>query len=282
MNYQYAIEEPLSLRVYSPVRKTGFRYHEVDEKQGFIPGKEDYNHLIFLVEGKMRVSCNEFARKVFQTGETILIPVAADVKCTCLSPCRILTFSFDFFEFTKDIDYLRVLCKTRDSLSYDFIPLPIRLPLEKFIHLVTTYIKQDMDSPLLHDIKKQELSILFQTFYSMEEIASFFHPLIGPSPEFRFRVLRIYRKVLHVADFAKLFQMEAKTFTRQFKEEFDESPYQWLLDQKSKHILFKLTESNDSLDDIRKEHGFKFPSHFSRFCRDQFGDTALQLRKKSK
>ncbi|MDR1645332.1 MAG: helix-turn-helix transcriptional regulator [Tannerellaceae bacterium] len=277
MNYKFAIKEPLSLRLYSPALPTGFRFRELEQGHVWGATNKDYHHLFFVLEGDAVISCNEFTNRAIHAGEFILIPIASDMICKALSPCRILLFSFEQFFHLSDRDYVHEICDIALGMTYDFVPATIRQPLDKFLSHILLYFKQGMNKPILHDIKHIELSIILRSFYTKEEVAAIFHPIAGKAIDFRIEVMRNYRKVAHVDDLAALFDMEKRTFGRQFKNEFGMSPYQWILNQKAKHVRFSLIESKQTLDAIRKEHGFKFPGHFTRFCREQFQTTPSKL-----
>jgi AraC-like DNA-binding protein len=277
MNYQFAIKEPLSLRLYSPVSPTGFRFREIAEGHTLGSGNKDYHHLFFMLEGEAVICCNEFTNRPIHSGQFVLIPIAADMACHAITDCRILIFSFEQFFHLSDREYVHEICDLAASMTYDFTPAAICRPMEKFVSHLLLYFKQGMNKPLLHEIKHVELSVIMRSFYTKKEVASIFHPIAGKAINFRIEVMRNYRKVSHVDDLAALFGMEKRTFGRQFKEEFGMSPYQWILNQKAKHVHFSLTESRQSLDTIRKEHGFKFPGHFTRFCREQFHTTPTKL-----
>jgi AraC-like DNA-binding protein len=276
-NYKLAVKEPLSLRLYSPALPTGFRLRELEEGSAWGATNKDYHHMLFMLDGEALISCNEFTNCPIRTGEFVLIPIASDMICKALSHCRILLFTFEQFFHLSDREYVHEICNITSGTIYDFKPATVRPPLDKFLSHIILYFKQGMNKPLLHNIKHVELAVILRSFYSKKEVASIFHPIAGKAINFRIEVMRNYRKVAHVDDLASLFGMEKRTFGRQFKDEFGMSPYQWILNQKAKHVRFSLTESKLSLDSIRKAHGFKFPGHFTRFCREQFQSTPTKL-----
>ncbi|MDR0537441.1 MAG: helix-turn-helix transcriptional regulator [Tannerellaceae bacterium] len=279
MDYRYSITEPLSLRLYSPVQSTGFRFSELkDDPIALLGLNKDYNHLLFVLEGSVTLSCNEYANIRVGDGEFALIPIAADVMCRPKTlPCSILTFSFEKFFHLSDRDYVNSLCDMLPSIEYAFVPATVRTPLDTFLRHLQIYFKLGMNKPLMHEIKHVELAAILRSFYPGPEIARLFYPILGRYLDFRIEVLRNYRKVAHVDDLADMFGIEKRTFGRQFKDEFGMSPYRWILSRKAKHIHFSLSETAQSLDDIRREHGFKFPGHFTRFCREQFNMTPTKL-----
>jgi AraC-like DNA-binding protein len=280
MDYKFAIKEPLSLRLYSPVVPTGFRIRELIQGSAWTVANKDYHHLIFLLEGNAVVSCNEFTDRPMHEGEFTLIPIAADMIYKAVTYCRILTFSFEQFFHLSDREYVHEISDIASGMKYDFKPGAIRPPLDKFLSYLILYFKQGIDKPLLHKIKHTELSVILRSFYTKKEVAAILHPIVGKAINFRIEIMRNYRKVAHVDDLASLFDMEKRTFGRQFKDEFGMSPYQWILNQKAKHVHFSLTNSKETLDSIRKEHGFKFPGHFTRFCQEQFQTTPSKLVRK--
>jgi AraC-like DNA-binding protein len=276
-NYKFAVKEPLSLRLYSPAMPTGFRLRKLEAGNAWGATNKNYHHLFFMLDGEALISCNEFANCPIRAGEFILIPIASDMICKALSNCRFLLFTFEQFFHLSDREYVHEICNITSGITYEFKPAAVRPPLDKFLSHIILYFDQGMNKPLLHEIKHVELAVILRSFYAKNEVASIFHPIAGKAINFRIEVMRNYRKVAHVDDLAALFGMEKRTFGRQFKDEFGMSPYQWILNQKAKHVHFSLTESKLPLDSIRKAHGFKFPGHFTRFCREQFQTTPTKL-----
>ena len=258
----------------------GFTYREIRAGNIFYSGDKGYNHLLFLLEGRINVTFNEFSPQAMREGEFVLFPISADVLCRAVSDCRVMFFSFETLPNSFNMACRSYALKRHvPAAQAAFTTLPFIPPLDDFFNLLLVFLRDGLNKLVMHQIKGEELFILLLSFYKMEDIYPFFHPVVGAFPHFRVKVMRSYRAVSSAREFAKLLGMESKTFYRQFKAEFDESPYQWLLNQKARHVHFSLSASGQTLDDIRKEHGFKFSAHFSRFCKEQFHCTPLQLRK---
>lgn len=259
-----------------------FRYQLVNEGASFIVCDKNNNCLVFLMEGELTISCNEFINKRIEPLELFLIPIAADTVLRAVTSCKLLLFNFESFFIYNGRDYMNQLLPLSENMSYKFTSLPIAEPIEKFVNHLAEYLRQRINSPVLHEIKHAELQILFQAVYSKEQLAGLFHPLIGKSMNFRIHLLRNYKKVYTVDELANSFGTENRTFSRQFKEEFGVSPYKWLLAQKAKHILFTLVETDMPLHTIREKYGFKFAGHFTRFCKEQFNNTPVRIRRSAK
>ena len=258
---------------------TGYKYLEIEAGNVFSAGSKDYNHLLFLLEGDVNVNFNEFSGQTMREGEFVLFPISADVLCRAVSDCRVMFFSFEMLPDSFNTACRSYVLEHAPAIRTTFTTLPFISPLDDFFSLLLVFLRDGLDKPVMHQIKGEELFILLRSFYDMKDLYPLFRPVVGTSPNFRARVMRSYRAVSSAREFARLLGLENKTFYRQFKAEFDESPYQWLLNQKARHIHFSLSESRQTLDDIRKEHGFKFSAHFTRFCKEQFRCTPLQLRK---
>ncbi|MDR0995990.1 MAG: AraC family transcriptional regulator [Tannerella sp.] len=251
------------------------------EKESFFRNLDrNYNYLVFWLEGKALLRCNEFSGQTIEEGQMVLVPMAADLACRCQSHCRLMTFGFEKFFELSEREYVHAVSALAANATDSFQPIAIKPPLEKFLKGLEVYLRKGVNRSLLHKLKHAELTMLLHSFYTVDEMANIFHSVAGKSIDFRIRVMRNYRKVEHVEELATLFGTEKRAFGRQFKEEFGTSPYQWLLAQKGKHILFSLATEGLSMDSIRKEHGFKFPGHFTRFCKEQFQATPTELVEK--
>jgi AraC-like DNA-binding protein len=278
-NYPFSIKKPLSLRILSLVQPIGFKYHEVKENYVFGFENKENNYVFFLLEGKLKISCNDFVNKQVQSKEFVFIPISADVKCKTQVHCKIVLFSFDNLSPRFDKSYMNSLLDVCAKTEQTFVKLPFCEPITNFVNHLILYTEHKINKKLLQEIKEMELLAILKSFYRKEDVANFFYPILGKSPHFRMQVLRNYRKETHAEGLARRMGIEKRAFSLQFKEEFNMSPYQWLLNQKAKHIHFSLAESDKSLDEIRTEFGFKFAGHFTRFCKKQFNCTPIRLRR---
>ncbi|MDH6306887.1 AraC-like DNA-binding protein [Parabacteroides sp. PF5-5] len=273
----YIAESPL---LGTHPSQTGFKYREVGEGLTFTAGSGDYNHIIFLLEGSMTVNCNESIVSL-KKDEFVFIPIAADVICKSLSDVRVMFVTFENVPYSSDYTYLNKLLRISSSIPYSFAPLTIKSPFAHFFRLLQTYDHDfEINEKLLLELKQKELFLILKYFYTDKEVASFFHPLIGKSPHFRLHILKNYRKANNVEELAHTSDMEKRIFSRKFKEEFGIPPYQWLLDQKAKHILFSLRDTSKSMECIYQKMGFKYQAHFIRFCKEYFKDSPRHLRRK--
>jgi AraC-like DNA-binding protein len=166
------------------------------------------------------------------------------------------------------------------SITYTFQPLPFRTPMIEFFELLILYLQKEINCSCMHDIKHQELFLILSTQYPKEDMARLFYPIIGKSFDFRSLILDNYLKIHHIDELAHLSGMGRTNFDNKFKEEFGISPHQWILKQKAKHVRNSLAEPDATFSDVMRKYNFNSATHFTRFCRQQFGCTPTELVRK--
>lgn len=253
----------------------------LDLKKGeIIPSIEKTsNYLFFVRKGEIEVLCNEY-RKVIKSGELILIPKSSESAVRVLNNANIVIHVFDSLLNLCDRYAIEKLEIYASKVKYDFVPSKIAEPLYSFLDLLTFYLDEKMLCRHMQEIKQTEMFMLFRAFYTKEECATIFYPLLSSNMDFKNMVLDNYQKAKRVQDLANLCCLSLTTFNRKFRLFFKDSPYNWMLKQKAKHIQMKLRNSNIPICDIIEEYGFSSSGHFTSYCKTHFNMTPTQLRKK--
>ena len=83
----------------------------------------------------------------------------------------------------------------------------------------------------------------------------------------------------NVIELADRCNMSPKTLTRKFKEHFNDTPYQWIIQQKNKNILSRLAQPNVNVQAISEEFGFSSSAHFISYCKRYLKQTPLVIHK---
>lgn len=259
--------------------KGGFKYITTQENEKYIFEMLDTFTLVFILKGKAFVSCNEFVDIPVHEGEMLLWPM----NSTCTWESVTDTISI-VLEGTDDISVCdRKALREHADKWLNVIPtfksLCIRPRLNEFLVSVKNYLEDGITCPYIHKAKLLELSILFRAYYLPEELMFFFLPTVRNTPEFETFIMNNYLKMKGLKEFVDLSGMSIGTFNRKFKSHFHMTPYQWLIKQKSKHILYELSMSNKSFTEIAKEFKFTDASHFNRYCKTMFGFSPTNIRK---
>jgi len=257
----------------------GFR-HLVFQKGEIIPSVDkENNHLLLLIKGEIKILCNEYSR-ILKAGELILIPKSAETSIFIQENADMVIHSFTYCSNMCDHFAFEKLTTYANKITYNFEPTKIVQPIYKFLELLIFYLDNKLLCKHIQDIKQTEMFMIFRAFYTKEECAALFYPLLSVNIDFKYMVLDNFQKVKTVQELADICCLSLTTFNRKFKVFFKDSPYNWILKQKGKHILMKLRQSNIPICDIIEEYGFSSPGHFTSYCKTHFNMTPTQLRTK--
>ena len=193
---------------------SGFIYEELEAGETERLDTVRRNHLLILLEGRCSLDCNQFSGRDFSAGEMILVPRSAAFSGRTLTRVRLLDMAFEKPESGCDrlvLQSYHTLCR---QLRYDFRPTEIRYPLTAFFDLLVFCLKNGMSCAHLHEMKHRELFFYLRGFYSKEEIAGLFYPIVSRSFDFRNFVFENYRKVHSLKELIDLSPMSRSTFLR--------------------------------------------------------------------
>jgi AraC-like DNA-binding protein len=257
-----------------------FRYFDIQNNAKFCDLDSDANHLVFLLNGSLWVQCNDLPPIEVGCKELFLIPKSSIFALKSRLPGNLIVCSFDSLYSIYNKLILRIYTAMLPLTTFTFSPLPVNHVLEEYLSVLQEYVRKDMDSDFLCKIKFQELFLLFEHFYHKEQMVGLLYPILGQSLDFKNRVMQHFLSVNNVDELARRIGMGRATFDIKFKKEFGTSPLQWILKEKAKHVYFSLSEPGSTLSDIMNKYNFNSSTHLNRFCRQQFGCTPSELRKR--
>lgn len=157
--------------------------------------------------------------------------------------------------------------------------LPILSPLDLALKSSVMYYEAGLNCGVVMEAKLKEFFFLLSAYYSHEDLGKFLAPLLREEVDFKEFVINNFSKVSTVQELAQLRNMSLRVFNKTFKDTFNMPPYQWMLAQKGVLIEKKLAQKSISFSEIIEEFGFSSPSHFTVYCRRQFGMTPTQKRR---
>jgi AraC-like DNA-binding protein len=235
------------------------------------------NHILFLLEGEMNISYNEFRNHLCKGGEMIFIPQDSIAAAEAFTDVKYLLLSFNNqIILHEDLGWNEL--KEFDGERDIFHKLEIRQPMHDVIDSVVFYKENKIVCAHLDEVKEKEIFLMLKVFYTKQEVARFLKPLLKQDMDFKAYVIKHYTSAKSVEELAKLCDLSVRAFTRRFKTHFDDSPYRWILRQKANHIKILLADKKISMQAIIKEYGFSSPAHFTTYCKKQFGLTPSMYR----
>ncbi|MDR0537434.1 MAG: AraC family transcriptional regulator [Tannerellaceae bacterium] len=277
----FSLEEHHSCYRYKSDYKAGFKYNEVKAGESIDKMNTTYHHLIFLRDGLLKISCNEFIDRKIHKEECIMIPAMSDMSCAALKDSSVMVLSFDALQNVCDKVMVHSYRSYASDFAYSFTPIPVRNPLFKFLELMETYLNEGVACEHMHELKQKELFLLLRRCYSRDELLTLLYPIIGIS-DFKNFILQNYQNVENVGELADMSGMGRTAFDCKFREVFGVSTRQWILKQIAARIQYKIMDPEITIKDIMQEFKFNSASHFNRFCKQQFHCTPGELLKRSR
>ena len=270
------LQEHLSCRHYVSDYSCGFTYRDI-KNGGNVDLENRYNYLIFLLNGEVVVNCDEFTGRHFKKGNLFFIPRTAETQITIVEDSKMMVCVFDTIRSICDKFNLHSCWSICRDMKYDFRPLQIIPQFESFLGQLIYYLNQGVRCEHFHELKVQEMFLIIRWFYTKEQIAQLFYPIIGQSLDFKTFVLDNHLKVKNINELANLSMMGRSSFDIKFKKEFGMPPGQWLLKQKAKHIKIHMSMPGITISDLLIKFDFNSATHFTRFCKQHFDTTPSKL-----
>jgi len=239
-----------------------------------------YNKILFLLDGKLRFTFNEYKNRLITEKKTMTLPSNARIKIEALEDCHFMVFRLTTKVQLCDTYSLEKLINDNEDKATDINYLDIDERLIGYLTLLNTYVSDGLKCIYFFQIKLQELFFLLRAYYPKNELLGFFKPLMDSNTAFSDFVFENYKKIRSVKELADMANYSLSGFQKHFKKVFGTSAYQWINDQRSKSVYHELNNSEKPLKEISDNYGFSSPSHFNDFCKSQFGETPGEIRKK--
>lgn len=260
----------------------GFRIVTPKKGDYYINKEYTYNTLVFMIEGEVEFSYDEYVGKRFKKGDIMFVPRASHMYSVALTDAVMLVLTYDMgaVNYASNCVLLqRTLDKQElNEIVYDFQPLKMTPEIMQFAELFCAYITKDYRCLYLHELKQKELFIVMEFAYTRQQRMELFYPVLGEDMPFRARVMKMAHEQPTIEEYARQLNMSPRSFRRKFEAEFQTTVYRWLLQRKKAQIQLKLSIPNTSVVDILREFKFADASHFYRFCREHLGATFTELK----
>lgn len=247
------------------------------ERISFSP---EAGHILFILEGEIKI---EDAKDTYVRGinQMILLGYNHEYRIKALTKGIMLVLSFTtHYHVCVNINAERVW-RTMKTLTYRFNTLEMVPPMLDFAKSVMFYLDHKIYCDYLQESKAVEIFIVYRFFYTSEELAHFFYPVLYKDLSFDTLVRTNYEKVKTVQELADLCGYSLSRFKKIFVRHFAISPYQWIQQQKISKIKASLLDKTVPIKSIAYEFGFVDQSHLNTFCKKYLNATPLQIRNSS-
>lgn len=241
----------------------GFSLHAINKEEKFVT--QNKNCVVFVLCGKVQLDSEDLGTKIFEKDNMFFISANSSLcRGIALENTEFIILIIDYAKSLYDkllFDNLAIYCPAE---IVELEGLRIHKLLRYFLEGVVLYLRNDLYCRHMHNLKESEFFFIIRAFYEKEQVARFLSPLIFSQNNFKSMVLAKYTNTCSVEELASKCNMTSKTLTRRFKEQFDTTPYQWLIQQKHKYIKISLAQGA-SMQKVSDDFGFASVAHFMNY-----------------
>jgi AraC-like DNA-binding protein len=230
--------------------------------------KRDHeNCIIFIISGKIGLKKDNYKSKIFN--EESMFFVSADNTLYYLQALENTKIIFlkitniPLFYKKLSLDKISNYCP-QERIELEAIG--IEENLYYFLHGIILYFRNNISCIHFNDIKKDEFFLIMKSFYEKKTLARFLSSIILNQSDFINTVIKKYTPTCSVEELASNCNMSAKTLTRKFKEQFNTTPYQWLMQQRNEAIKIKI-DQGEPMQQIADDFNFPSLELFVRYCK---------------
>lgn len=276
------VQEHICCQNYAPGKQAIILLNEVKAGSQSIKRRLQCSTLFFLLEGTALVRSDRNMTKVVESNRLFFIPSGSSIQIEAVTDITIIACSLDdnitlCKEFTlkqlAEIQYNRP-----DYIDQDLAVLPISQLLRQELLVTKDTLRTGL---LCYHYQRTKLNVfllMLRGFYTKEELAILFEPLLNDDNIFQEQILHLYSKVKCVKELILLTNIPTTTFNRKFHEAFHMSAGKWLTMKKKENLRNELCASDLSINEIADKYGFT-PNYLIKFCKDHLGKTPAELRK---
>ena len=237
-------------------------------------------HILFILEGDIKIE-DENDTHICGANQMILLGYNHKYHIIALTKGIMMILNFTtHYHVCVNINAERIW-RTMKTLTYKFNTLKMETPMLDFVKSVMFYLDHEINCNYLHESKAVEIFIIYRFFYTSNELAHFFYPVIYKDLSFDTLVRTKYSQAKTVEELAVLCGYSLSKFKKVFARHFGISPYQWMQQQKISKIKAGLLDKTIPIKSIAYESGFVDQSHLNAFCKKYLNATPLQIRNSS-
>lgn len=240
------------------------------------------NHFIFMLSGAISLDFNQYINRPILEGEMFFLPKNNNFKWEATAKTTLILTGYNTATFPCTSARSGILYQIKSKAEFKCCGIPMKNEIKTIVNQMKSYLDRGISCHHMYLLKHKELYLVFKHFYTHEEITQVFYMSLGNNPLFVELVLDNYLKVKTAKELAHLLGFGVRSFEKLFKENFDETPYKWMIERKAKQIHQRLMNPNIPLKQIMFEFQFTTSSHFNFYCKQHLGGTPIQIRNSNK
>ena len=240
---------------------------------------EGNSTVLFVLSGKVSVSCIDCNHGILISDGMQFLPPGTKHKLLARETSLIVKCEMAKSSIKKMNQWLAPLSDIDIEYNKNCLTLPVKHNIKCFLEFFYQYYSlSGLNNPDLNEWKHEGLFLAFKNSYSKKELAAFFSPILGTNMDFKEFIYANYNSVRNLQEFADLSKCSLSVFCREFKKNFGESAYQWMLKRKSQYVLQDILSSSIPFQELADKYQFSSQAHFTKFCKQRYNLTPKDLR----
>lgn len=237
------------------------------------------SNIVLIMKGKFSISYEKHINETIKEGKMLLLPSNSKYIARAEEDASALIFRLRDKVDLCDRMGLEQLYNKYKTPDQNFNLLDIKEEVAYFMNGLKKCVSDGLKCRYYLEMKIKELFFLMRAYYTKEELARFFYPMLSNDMSFSEFVYNNYNKVKTVQDLAALSNYSHSGFIKRFKKSFGVPAYQWMKQQKASRILHEINCTDKTLKEICEDHDFSSLSQFNDFCKSNFGYPPSYIRK---
>lgn len=239
----------------------------------------DNSVILFVLSGRVSVSGIDFEQKIILSNEMLFLSPGIHYEVLAMDSSILAKYEFNRNVLMKMGQFLTPFIEEKHFDNQLKVTLPIKYSLMRFLEF---FRQCDLNKQDLNEWCHDGLLLMLKNSYSKMELAALFFPVLGENMNFKEFVYANYNSVRSLQEFADLAKCSLSVFCREFKSNFGESAYQWILKRKSKYVLRDIISTSIPFQELADKYQFSSQAHFTKFCKQRYNMTPKDLRSNSR
>lgn len=236
--------------------------------------------LIFVLTGELAVSSAQSINQRVTAGHMFLVPAGDNfygsaITDAVLMRCAVIRDASLCNKFA--IEQLQEYAPLIPEPENEIVLLPIHRLLFNELEATRNLLNAGLACIHFQRFKMDILFIGLRGFYTKEELAALFMPILGKDNDFKNKVMQLYPQVNTAKELIDRMNMSPTGFKRKFQESFGTSAKQWLIRKKKEKLLRDIVMTNMSIAELAEKYNFTV-NYLTTFCKEHFGKSPTGLR----
>ena len=238
--------------------------------------------IAFICKGKILLSYMGAMKRSVDRGHMMMLPPGDRLHVTALRDSYVFVIRLRLE--LKYCERLRFeeLEKFAGGIEEEFNTLPITPPVKRYLGSFIPCVQDKLRCTHFLTMKINELMYLLRAYYTKEQSAAFFSPLLGRDNAFRLFIYKNASVCGNVGELASKANMSMDGFLRKFKRVMNTTPANFIAGVKANKVRYAILCTDIPMKEICDDHGFATAAGFVKFCKKHYGITPARMRSRDK